>query len=131
MLNPPGPRLMLIHFVEGSNLAMLNAYLRLTRLNRPIGIFDAAEVWVKPWMPAGYAFVYDAGASEKPLKMRQEPIPSLQGLRTISPQAAGLDAHPLYAEICEARFGFGVYNRTAGAVHEFGVDTTYTDPSFV
>ena len=32
----------------------------------------------------------------------------------------------------EARFGFGVYNRRAGAVYEFsGGDTTYTDPSFV
>ena len=38
---------MLIHFVEGSNLAMLNAYLRLTRLNRPIGIF--LVLWPALW----------------------------------------------------------------------------------
>ncbi|MGB1301546.1 MAG: hypothetical protein ACPG5O_10055 [Pseudoalteromonas tetraodonis] len=96
--------------------------------NRPIGILDATEVWVKPWAVAGYAFTYDAGASDKPLKMRQESIPSLQGLRPTSPDESGLKAHPLYAQLMEARFGFGVYNRTAGALHEFGVDTTYTDP---
>lgn len=97
--------------------------------NRAIGILDAATVWVKPWAVAGYAFTYDAGASDKPLKMRQEAIPSLQGLRPIDPTAAGLKAHPLYAQVMEARFGFGVYNRTAGAVHEFGVDGTYTTPT--
>lgn len=98
-----------------------------TPLNRLIGYFAGAEVWVKPWATAGYAAVYDAGASDKPLVMRVDPSPALRGLVV----AAELPGHPLYARVMEARFGFGANNRGAGAVHEFGVDGTYTDPAFV
>lgn len=98
-----------------------------TPLNRPIGLFAGAEVWIKPWAAAGYALVYDAGAAEKPLAMRVDPSPALRGLVI----AAEIPDHPLFARVMEARFGFGVYNRRAGAAYEFGVDTTYSDPSFV
>lgn len=96
-------------------------------LNRLIGYFAGAEIWVKPWAAAGYALVYDAGASEKPLVMRVDPSPSLRGLVI----AAEIPDHPLYARVMEARFGFGVYNRRAGAALEFGSDTSYTNPGFV
>lgn len=96
-----------------------------TPLNRKIGYFAGAEVWIKPWTVAGYAFTFDAGTTDKPLAMRVEPNAGLRGLVV----AAELPNHPLYARVMEARFGFGVYNRRAGACHEFGVDTTYTSPS--
>lgn len=97
--------------------------------NRMIGTFDDVPVYVKPWAVAGYALTYDAGAPSKVLRMRQEPIPSLQGLRLINPDESGHKSHPLYAQVAEARFGFGVHNRGAAAVHEFGSDSTYTSPT--
>lgn len=97
-----------------------------TPLNRLIGYFAGAEVWVKPWATPSYAFVYDSGAQDKPLAMRVDPNASLRGLVI----AAELPDHPLYAQVMEARFGFGAYNRRGGAVHYFG-GGSYTDPSFV
>ena len=97
--------------------------------DRMIGTFDDVPVYVKPWAIAGYALTYDAGASSKVLRMRQEPIASLQGLRLINPDESGHKSHPLYARVAEARFGFGVHNRAAAAVHEFGTDATYTAPA--
>ena len=92
--------------------------------NRPIGIFDAAEIWVKPWAVANYAFTYDAAAEGKPLKYRQMEAEELRGLRL----AAQDEDHPLYVDFMEARFGFGVFTRTNGAVHQF-TNGTYQDPT--
>lgn len=80
--------------------------------NRPIGLLGAAEVWVRSWVPSGYAFAYDAGTDLKPLVYRQHPVGSLRGLRI----AARLEDYPLYADQMESYFGFGVWNRTNGAV---------------
>jgi len=100
--------------------------LDLSRLdNRAIGTFDAAEVWVKSWMPSGYAFTWDAGDTDKPLVFRQRSAERLQGLRI----AATNSAFPLVAQYYEDEYGIGVWTRTNGGVLEFGVDTTYTDPS--
>lgn len=98
--------------------------LDITRLdNRAIGILGSAEVWVKPWTPAGYTFVYDEDAEERPLALRQRDVVSMQGL-TI---AAQLDAFPLVAQFMEAEYGIGAWNRTNGAVHQF-TNATYQDP---
>lgn len=99
--------------------------LDVTRVdNRAIGILDAAEIWVKPWAIANYAFTWDAGSMDKPLKMRQDNAESMQGLRI----AAEFDSHPLHAQFMEAIYGFGVWTRTNGAVHYFG-GGSYTDPT--
>lgn len=92
--------------------------------NRPIGIFDGAEVWVKPWAIANYAFTWDAGSPNKPLRMRQDMTEELQGLRI----AAEFDSHPLHAQFMEAIFGFGAWTRTNGAVHYFG-GGSYVNPT--
>lgn len=92
--------------------------------NRAIGILDASEVWVKPWAITGYAFTWDAGSSNKPLKYRQQSASALQGLRI----AAELSSHPLHAQMMEARYGFGVWTRTNGAVHQF-TNGTYQNPT--
>ncbi|MCC6271416.1 MAG: hypothetical protein IT190_09070 [Microbacteriaceae bacterium] len=87
--------------------------LDISRLdNRPIGLLGAAEVWVRSWVPSGYAFAYDASGELKPLAYRQHPVAGLQGLRI----AARLEDYPLYADQMESYFGFGVWNRTNGAV---------------
>ena len=46
-----------------------------------IGIFHGAEVWVKPWAIANFAFAWDAASPQKPLVFRQRTQTSLQGLR--------------------------------------------------
>jgi hypothetical protein len=94
--------------------------LDVSRLdNRAIGILGGAEVWVKPWMVANYAMVYDAGDSRKPLYFRQRLASAMQGLRL----AAEFDSHPLQAQVMEAEFGIGVWTRTNGAVHYSGNNT--------
>ena len=115
----PDPRLTL-----GTHANQAGQRLDITRIdNRAIGILGAAEVWVKPWAPASYAFAYDAEAEEKPLAFRQRDAESLQGLMV----GATLDTHPLYAQYMEAEFGVGVWNRTNGAIHYFG-GGSYTNP---
>jgi len=99
--------------------------LDITRLdNRAIGLFGAAEVWVKPWVPANYSFAWDAGDPNKPLVFRQDMPEDFRGLRV----AASLESHPLYAEFMEAYFGIAVWTRTNGAVLQFN-NATYQDPS--
>jgi hypothetical protein len=92
--------------------------------NRPIGTFDGAEVWVKPWAIANYAFTWDAGSPKKTLRMRQRTNESLQGLRIVSQ----FDSHPLHAQFMQTDYGFGVYHRSNGAVHYFG-GGSYTSPT--
>lgn len=99
--------------------------LDISRLdNRPIGIFEGAEVWVKPWAIASYLFAWDDGDPMKPLAFRQREAQTLQGLRI----AATLNTHPLYAQYMEAEFGVGVWTRTNGGVLYFG-GASYTDPT--
>jgi hypothetical protein len=91
--------------------------------NRAIGIFDAAEVWVKPWVPTNYMFCYAQGDARKGLAFRQRSATSLQGLRL----AATIGSFPLHTEYQVAEFGIGAWERTNGAVLFFA-DGTYADP---
>lgn len=98
--------------------------------NRAIGIFDKAEVWVKPWIPQNYALILDVSggnesSAERPLLYRQRENEALRGLRTV----AEIDDYPLQTETMQVEFGIGVWNRTMGAVHYFN-NSTYQDPSF-
>lgn len=98
--------------------------LDVTRLdNRAIGVYQGAEVWVKPWAIANYAFIWDMDGP-KPLVYRQRSATSLQGLRI----ASTLSTFPLVAEYMEAEFGVAVYERSNGAILYYG-DTSYADPS--
>lgn len=99
--------------------------LDITRLdNRAIGIYGAAEVWVKPWGIANYAFAYDVTATAKPLVMRQREDAQMQGLRI----AAEIETYPLYAQYMEVEFGIGVWARSNGAVYQYN-NATYTAPT--
>lgn len=97
----------------------------ITRLdNRAIGLFGAAEVWVKPWAIDDYAFIWDVADPNKPLCYRQDTVQTLQGLRI----AAENSNYPLFARFMEAEFGVGVWTRTNGGVHYIGAGS-YADPS--
>jgi hypothetical protein len=90
--------------------------------NRPIGIFDGAEVWVKPWVPASYMFAWIEGAP-KPLVMRERRAGSFM-LRLMAED----ERHPLRARAWEAEYGISVWTRTNGAVLFTG-NTSYTTPT--
>lgn len=90
--------------------------LNITRLdNRAIGIFGAAEVWVKPWGIANYLLAYDETAEQKPLVLRTR---SGQGVNLAI--AAEIALYPLTAQFMEDEFDFAVWNRTNGAIGYFG-----------
>lgn len=91
--------------------------------NRAIGIYGAAEVWVKPWGVPNYPFAYVPGAP-KPVVMREREQGALRGLRV----AAQLDTHPLHAEYMEADFGVGVWTRTNGVIVRTD-NATYAAPT--
>jgi hypothetical protein len=90
--------------------------------NRAIGVFDGAEVWVKPWIPANYIWSWISGVP-KPLVKRERRAGA--GNLVV---AAEDEKYPLRARTLEAEFGFGVWNRTNGAVL-YTNNTTYTAPT--
>jgi hypothetical protein len=95
--------------------------------NRAIGLFGAAEVWVRSWVPAGYVLAYDAAATQKPLVYRQHPVQSVRGLRIV----ATLEDYPLYAEVMDSYFGFAAFNRTSAAVLYYAASASaYVVPTF-
>ena len=101
-----------------------NGLLDISRLdNRAIGIIGSAELWVKPWVPAGYSLAWDS-SGPKPLCFRERAQDGLRGLRI----AATNSTFPLTAQYMESEFGMGVWNRTNGAVLYAG-GVTYVDPT--
>jgi hypothetical protein len=109
----------------------VNAAATVERLNtanmgdRMIGRFSpsGAEVWVKPWAVANYAFVFDAGTPLKPLVLRTQDggAPSLDIV-------SEYEHYPIRAQFMETAYGFGVWNRLNGAVHQFS-NGTYVSPT--
>lgn len=109
--------------VPGSATTVARGELIQTNLyNRAIGIYDGAEVWVKPWVPANYIFIFVSGAP-KPLVLRERTA-GASGLQI----AAEDEAYPLRARTLEAEFGVGVWTRTNGAVLYVG-GTSYVTPT--
>lgn len=90
--------------------------------NRAIGIFDQAEVWVKPWVPANYMFAWVAGQAV-PLVMRERRAGSGDFALDFEDEA-----HPLRARHLGREFGMAIKNRVNGAVLYTG-GTSYTDPT--
>lgn len=78
--------------------------------NRAIGLYEGAEIWVKPWIPANYVFSYIMG-QPKPLVVRER-RPGSSNLVI----AAEDEQYPLRAQQSEAEVGVGVWTRTNGGV---------------
>lgn len=109
--------------VPGSGVTVGREALDTSNLyNRPIGIFDNAEVHVKPWVPANYLIAWQDGVP-KPLVRRVQP--GAGGDLTLVYED---ERHPLRARAWERRTGIGVWNRTGAACLYIG-DTTYAAPS--
>jgi hypothetical protein len=94
--------------------------------DRQIGFFgnQAAEVWIKPWIPSGYLHAFIVGQqTKKVLAIRERRAGSLA--LTI---AADNEQFPLRAQTMEREYGIGVQNRIGGAVLDI-TNGSYTTPA--
>lgn len=107
--------------VTGQSLDLMNPQ------DRRIGMFGAAEIFVKPWMPTGYLVAVNVGAGQAPLVLRTRP--GLDGLRLVYDNPDW----PLYARGYEREFGVGVFNRVGAAVLyiDSGAGGVYVAPTLV
>lgn len=113
----------IIPTISANQMAQRN--LDVGRLNdRQVGLYNGvAEVWIKPWAIAGYAFVFDAGDYRKPLVLRTRSgaAPTLEIM-------SEFQHYPLSAEYMETEYGFAPWNRLNGAVHQF-TNGSYVSPT--
>jgi hypothetical protein len=100
--------------------------------NRQIGWFHGAEVWIKPFWPANYPFVWRQLEGKQPLAMRLRGTTADGGeavegagdlLLNFENEQAPLRSTGWYQE-----YGIGVYNRTSAAVGYVG-GANYVQPS--
>lgn len=90
--------------------------------NRMIGEYRGAEVWVKPWVPSSYIFVF----------LKDQPKPLV--LRTRNPGSGDLvlvaddERAPLRAKSYEREFGVACWNRPNGGILYTG-GSSYTAPT--
>jgi hypothetical protein len=113
--------------------ALTSQYARVNDLetsqfyNRRIGYFgnQAAEVWVKPWIPASYIFTFMSGP-RKPLCMRIRR--DGDGNLVV---AAEDEKSPLRARTMEREFGMGVWERANGAALFITGGGSYVSPTIV
>lgn len=99
--------------------------------DRAIGLFNGAEVSVKPWVPANYQIVFVRGTgTNKPLAIRTR-----SGNMTGDAYQGGFgqlfddESHPLRARALGREFGVGVNQRHLAAVNYSG-GATFVAPSF-
>ena len=112
----------------GSGTTIGNVALDMTSLtDRAIGVFEGAEVWVKPWVPTDYQVAIDVGSGQKPL-----------GARTRTGDFTGMGAfqihaehehYPLRAQHMGREYGVGVVGRHKAAVN-YSAAATYVIPAF-
>jgi hypothetical protein len=94
--------------------------------NRAIGVFDAAEVWIKPWVPANYLFATDTSSPQKPLRIRTR-SGTMEGLGALS-IAADHEHYPLRAQTMDREFGIAAWTRWNGAALYIS-NATYANPT--
>ncbi len=106
--------------------------------DRAIGLFDGAEVWVKPYIPAGYMLAYLEGDVEPALAVRVPNFIKDKGssiawqvtlsggdLRVLSE----FEMAPFYAQAAERNLGIGVWNRVNGVAVYLNSTSAYTNPA--
>lgn len=94
--------------------------------DRSIGIFGPAEIWVKPWGVQNYSLCLDIGTDLKPLVLRTRDGGPIR-LTTVATNVL----FPLQADYMESEFGFGVWNRTNGAIlYHAAAASAYVEPTF-
>lgn len=97
------------------------------RGDRLIGIYNGAEIWVKPWAIANYLLAWNTGAPKVLLfRTRTGSDNPAAGLRPIYKQRG----YPLTMEGWAREMGVGVSGRVSAAVLYIGA-TSYADPALV
>lgn len=92
-----------------------------------IGWCEEAEIALKPWVPSGYFFVYDA-SGDAPLGMRQYEVARLKGFHLAADEK--IDAHyPLHNRFFRRLAGFGGRHRLNGVCVQISANANYTDPT--
>jgi hypothetical protein len=91
--------------------------------NRAIGINGPAEVWVKPWVPAGYIVCVHSGGGGAALVRRTRNAGG-GNLELLFDN----EIYPLRSRAMGREFGFGVFNRVAAACLDI-TNASYTDPT--
>jgi hypothetical protein len=112
----------------GANTDRLTGTLGASLPGVLIGYVD--KVWIVEWkaLPDSY-IIATTTEGDRPLAMRQDPEPELQGFK----QVATRDDHPFYERQYMRRAGFGAWNRVGALVCRIGngsyaVPTNYTPP---
>jgi hypothetical protein len=117
-------------YVDARLTLNANANQPMTRLNysdlynRAIGIYGNAEIRVRPWALANYAFAYIEG---------QQPVLAMR-VPGQAPELGNLNFNyederlPLRARNYERQFGVGVWQRVGGAVLQHN-NGTYQNPT--
>lgn len=108
----------------GANSDVLVGQLGVPLPGRLLGYTDS-KVWVVEWksLPDSYIIGMTTEGS-RPLKMREEPEPSLQGFRLVAQR----DDHPFYESQWLRTAGFGAFNRVGGLAYRVG-DASYAIPT--
>ena len=109
----------------GANTAELVGDLGAAVPGELLGYEAASGAWIVEWksLPNGY-FIGVTTQGEKPLKMRQDPEPELQGFKRVAER----EDHPFLESQWLRRAGFGAFNRVGGYVGLVG-NGTYSTPS--
>jgi hypothetical protein len=103
-------------------------YMSESLYNRFVGLYDDAEIWVKPWVYDDYPIALHVGPGRKVLRYRQR-NPQRGQFRVIfasDPRYA--TNHPLEARGWMREFGIAPQDRVGAAVGMIG-DTTYAMPT--
>lgn len=108
----------------GSGSTVLTGNLGVTTPGTLLG-YEASGVWIVEWksLPATHIVAVATGG-ERPLAMRQDPEPELQGFNRVAER----DDHPFYESQWLRRAGFGARNRVGALVYRVG-NGTYAAPT--
>ena len=88
--------------------------------------YEDSGVWLVEWpsLPAGYMIGVAVGGGQRPLAMREDPEPELQGFKRVAER----NDHPFYENQFLRRAGFGGWNRVGAVVYRVG-NGTYAVPT--
>jgi hypothetical protein len=111
----PDPRIVQANTAAYAGTNLTNVAL-INFNSRDVGVFDAADVQVRPWVPAGYMLAWIDLPGYKVLRVRERRQGAF-GLRLM----ADYDNFPLRARALYNEYGAAAYNRVGAAA----LDTTH------
>lgn len=119
------------NITTGANVSVLSGTLGIALPGGPKSLLGYVDkCWIVEWksLPDNYMIGMTTGG-DRPLKMREETVPSLQGFRKVAQR----DDHPFYESQWLRIAGFGGNNRVGAVVYRVGnasyaIPTNYTSP---